>query len=153
MKVAKQFTWEAAHRLPWHAGDCKNLHGHSYKMTVEVEGEPDERGMLIDFKEIKKILAPLIDDWDHATIVAEDDIDLRYAIQKLGSRLALLPYDSTAENLSRYAAEYLMNQGNEILRARNVHNIIVTVRETETCYATFACPVVIVERKGLFAKA
>ncbi|MDZ4698664.1 MAG: 6-carboxytetrahydropterin synthase [Rhodothermales bacterium] len=153
MKVAKQFTWEAAHRLPWHTGACKNLHGHSYKMTVELEGDPDERGMLIDFKEIKKILSPLIEDWDHATLVADDDIDLRYALEELGSRQALLPYDSTAENLSRYTAEYLMKQGTEVLRTRKIHNISVTVRETDTCYATFECPVVFVERKGLFARS
>ncbi|MEZ4699943.1 MAG: 6-carboxytetrahydropterin synthase [Rhodothermales bacterium] len=152
MKVAKQFTWEAAHRLPWHAGSCKSLHGHSYKMTVEVEGEPDERGMLIDFKEIKRVLAPLIDDWDHATLVADDDIDLRHALEELGSRIALLPYDSTAENLCLYAAEYLVREGGDTLRARRIQRVIVTVRETDTCYATHECPVPVSEKRGLFAR-
>jgi 6-pyruvoyltetrahydropterin/6-carboxytetrahydropterin synthase len=120
-------------------------------MTVEVEGEPDERGLLIDFKEIKRILAPLIEDWDHATLVADDDIDLRYALEEMGSRMALLPYDSTAENLCRYAAEFLVREGGEVLRARRVQQVTVTIRETETCSATFECPVSAPERKGLFA--
>lgn len=152
MKVAKQFTWEAAHRLPWHQGSCKSLHGHSYRMTVEVEGEPDERGMLIDFQDIKRILKPLVDDWDHATLVADDDIDLRHVLEGMGSRIALLPYDSTAENLARYAAEYLVREGGETLRKRQIHAVAVTIRETDTCYATHTCPVTIAERRGLFAR-
>ncbi len=61
MRVAKDFGWEAAHRLPRHAGLCGNLHGHSYRMTVELEGEPDEHGIVIDFQDIKAVIKPLID--------------------------------------------------------------------------------------------
>ena len=39
MKIAKEFRWEMGHRLPEHFGLCKNIHGHSYKMIVEFEGE------------------------------------------------------------------------------------------------------------------
>ena len=39
MKVAKEFKWEMGHRLPEHFGNCKNIHGHSYKMIAEFEGE------------------------------------------------------------------------------------------------------------------
>ncbi len=151
MKVAKQFTWEAAHRLPWHEGTCRNLHGHSYKMTVEVEGEPDERGMLIDFRAIKNVLKPLIDDWDHATLVADSDLALREALEAMGSRIALLPFDSTAENLCRYAAEYLINEGGDALRSRRVERVTVTIRETDTCYATHTAAVTAAVHRGLFA--
>jgi len=41
MKIAKEFKWEMGHRLPEHFGQCKNIHGHSYKMLVEFEGEID----------------------------------------------------------------------------------------------------------------
>lgn len=56
MKVAKRFRWEAAHRLPWHEGQCRHLHGHSYRMTVELRGDPSGDGMLMDFKHLKQIL-------------------------------------------------------------------------------------------------
>ena len=39
MKVAKRFRWEGAHRLPWHAGLCRHLHGHSYALTVVFDDE------------------------------------------------------------------------------------------------------------------
>lgn len=135
MRVAKDFRWEAAHRLPWYNGPCAHLHGHSYHMTIELEGEPDARGMLVDFRVLKQLAGPLVDAWDHATLVAADDAALQAALDGLGSRYAVLPYDTTAENLCRYAAAYLVREGGDVLRAHRVTHVRVTVRETQTCYA------------------
>ena len=135
MKVAKRFRWEAAHRLPWHQGGCENLHGHSYYMMVEVEGEPDDRGMLIDFKEIKRLLKPLVDAWDHAVLVADDDTALLQAIDILNSKHFILPFDSTSENLCTFVLDHLGRQGYEILKQHRVTTLRVRVQETETCYA------------------
>lgn len=140
MKVAKRFRWEAAHRLPWHEGDCKYLHGHSYRMMVEVEGEPDERGMLIDFKEIKRVLKPLVEQWDHATLIADYDDELRQAIDTLESKHFVLPFDSTAENLCTFVADYLGREAHDVLEAHRVTTIRVKVYETETCYAEIERP-------------
>ena len=140
MKVAKRFRWEGAHRLPWHTGGCQHLHGHSYTMVVELEGAPDERGMLIDFKEVKRVLRPLVEAWDHATLVAEGDRALRDALTALGSKHFVLPYDSTSENLCQYAADYLGMEGREVLHEHGVTTIRVTVQETETCYAALEVP-------------
>lgn len=80
MIVAKTFKWEAAHRLPRHEGKCKHIHGHSYKMTVEFEGEPNANGMVIDFNDIKKIIQPHIDNIDHSTMIAEGDDELKKSL-------------------------------------------------------------------------
>ena len=141
MKAAKHFRWEGAHRLPWHEGACRNLHGHSYRMTVEVEGEPDARGMLVDFKDLKRALQPLVDAWDHATLVADGDDALLDALRSLGSKYAVLPYDSTSENLCRYVADHL---GTEALDASMLHRLTmirVRIQETETSYAEVEVPV------------
>lgn len=53
MLVTKEFMFHAAHKLPGYEGKCKNLHGHTYKLHVTLEGEPDKSGMVLDFKEIK----------------------------------------------------------------------------------------------------
>jgi 6-pyruvoyltetrahydropterin/6-carboxytetrahydropterin synthase len=140
MKVAKRFRWEAAHRLPWHEGDCKYVHGHSYRMMVELEGEPTEdtpggSSMLIDFKHVKRLVKPLVDAMDHATIVAEDDPELQAAMEKLGSKTYELPFDSTAENLATHVARRLGTDGHEVLTKHGVTTIRVKVWETETCYA------------------
>ncbi len=134
-RVAKRFRWEGAHRLPWHTGGCQHLHGHSYTMMVEVAGTPDERGMLIDFQEIKRLVHPLVQAWDHATLVAADDTELRQALERLEMKHAVLPYDTTSENLCRYVAEHLAHEGSETFRQHHITTIRVRVQETETCYA------------------
>ena len=66
--VCKTFTFAAGHFLPYHAGLCKNPHGHNYRLEVEVSGiikkekmadrqEAPDTGMLIDFGEMKRIVA------------------------------------------------------------------------------------------------
>ncbi len=135
MKIAKRFRWEGAHRLPWHEGPCKDLHGHSYEMFVEVEGEPDEHGLLMDFKHLKRALMPLIDEWDHSTLVAGNDSQLLKVMQETGWRHALLPFDTTAENICIYVADHLVEKHRPLLEARRIHTVRVRVAETETCYA------------------
>lgn len=70
IKVCKRFTFEAAHYLPNYDGPCKNLHGHSFKLLVEVKGHINpETGMVIDFKELKKIVdESIISMLDHSDL-------------------------------------------------------------------------------------
>ena len=68
MRVKRQFGFEAAHRLPNHPGKCRELHGHSFRLEVTVEGpiEPAS-GMVIDFAEVKRIVRDqVVDRLDHA---------------------------------------------------------------------------------------
>lgn len=135
MKIAKRFRWEGAHRLPWHDGLCRSLHGHSYTMFVEIEGEPDERGMLMDFKDLKHCLTDLINAWDHATIVAESDTELREVVESRDWKYYILPYDTTAENICIFAIDYLIEHSKAVLQAHKIQTVTVRVSETETCYA------------------
>ena len=73
LKVCKRFEFQSAHFLPHYEGDCHNLHGHSYKLDVEVIGTPltdgTHKGMLIDFKDLKKIVEEkVIKDLDHSLL-------------------------------------------------------------------------------------
>ena len=66
LSVTKLFEFEAAHYLPDHLGLCKNLHGHSYKLEVEVSGLMNESGMIMDFSDLKKIINDsIIEKYDH----------------------------------------------------------------------------------------
>ena len=48
--VVKEFTFDAAHYLPGYNGKCNRPHGHTYRLQVGIEGEPDHStGMVIDF--------------------------------------------------------------------------------------------------------
>jgi 6-pyruvoyltetrahydropterin/6-carboxytetrahydropterin synthase len=68
MQIFKQFTFDSAHFLPnvpvGHK--CKEIHGHTYRLVVHVEGELDTKlGWVIDFAVLKKVISPIIDEIDH----------------------------------------------------------------------------------------
>lgn len=135
MIVAKEFKWEAAHRIPWHGGKCRHLHGHSYKMIVEFEGEPDHNGIVIDFKDMKKMIEPYIDLIDHSTIIAEKDTELKEVFDAKGWNYFLLPYDSTAENLCSFFSTLIIDQHQPLLEANNIISVAVKIAETGSAYA------------------
>ena len=75
VRITKQFTFEAGHALYGYDGKCKNIHGHSYKLSVTVIGTPinDDNnakfGMIIDFGDLKKIVKnEIVDKFDHSII-------------------------------------------------------------------------------------
>ncbi len=68
MQIYKDFSIEAAHRLPnvpvGHK--CARLHGHSFQVRISVEGPVDEQtGWIMDFGDIKAAFAPIYDQLDH----------------------------------------------------------------------------------------
>ncbi len=71
MTIYKQFTFDAAHFLPQvpEGHKCRQLHGHTYHLTVFISGPvAKDIGWVIDFSELKAICKPLIDRLDHALL-------------------------------------------------------------------------------------
>jgi len=131
MKIAKEFRWEMGHRLPEHFGLCKNIHGHSYKMIVEFEGELNRQGMVIDFYDVEKIINPIIEKLDHAFMVKDDDELTFEFLEKLNSKKVVVNFFATAENICKYILE-IISKGN---LPENIHSVSVKVYETEGDYA------------------
>jgi len=131
MKVAKEFRWEMGHRLPEHFGLCKNIHGHSYKMIVEFEGELNEQGMVIDYYDVEKIINPIIEKFDHAFIVSRDDIVVLEFLNKMNSKKVVIDFESTAENI----CNYLLGEIRKTKLTGNIKKIVVRVSETKNDYA------------------
>ncbi|MFC4034616.1 6-carboxytetrahydropterin synthase QueD [Streptomyces polygonati] len=68
MEIFREFTFEAAHRLPKvpHGHKCARLHGHSYKVIVHAEAPVDpEAGWVMDFGDLKRAFKPLEAQLDH----------------------------------------------------------------------------------------
>lgn len=65
LTVTKIFTFCAAHKLPDHAGQCKNLHGHTYTLEVELIGHLERNGMICDFGEMSDRVKEIVDKVDH----------------------------------------------------------------------------------------
>lgn len=71
------FTFDSAHYTKGISEKCKNLHGHTFRLDVETEGEVDpETGMVIDFLELKRIVREVISEYDHRVIVPRKDADI-----------------------------------------------------------------------------
>ena len=132
MKIAKDFRWEMAHRLQCHKGKCFNLHGHSYKMQVEFEGIVNEAtGMVLDYFDVKDIVAPLVDELDHTVIIWEKDSILIDKISELNSAHVIVPFETTAENL----VGYFLDNISKTNLPKEIVKIKVRVCETENTYA------------------
>ena len=71
MELSRSFSFEASHVLPNHPGKCSNLHGHSWKLVIALDGEVNKyTGMIMDYADVKAKVQPLIDDLDHAHLGA-----------------------------------------------------------------------------------
>ena len=71
MILYKQFTFDAAHYLPKvpDGHKCKQMHGHTYHLTIFIEGEVlNELGWVLDFGDIKELLKPVLGIIDHALL-------------------------------------------------------------------------------------
>lgn len=67
MRIRRSFDFEAAHTLPRHAGKCRDLHGHSYRLVVTVERPVDpQTGMVIDFSNLERtVQTEAVEPLDH----------------------------------------------------------------------------------------
>jgi 6-pyruvoyltetrahydropterin/6-carboxytetrahydropterin synthase len=134
MKIAKEFRWEMGHRLPDHPGLCRNIHGHSYKMVVELEGEVLKNGMIIDFYDLGLIVKPIIEKLDHAFLVNRDDYKVYDFLKKNKMKMAAVDYSATVENI---CTDILGRIVKEIRskKVRNISSISLKIYETPNSFA------------------
>jgi 6-pyruvoyltetrahydropterin/6-carboxytetrahydropterin synthase len=131
MKIAKEFRWEMGHRLPEHFGKCKNIHGHSYRMIVELEGEVDKSGMVMDYYDLKKIVEPVVEKLDHAFMVYKEDKEIISFLEKMKSKIVVVGFQSTVENIS----QYFLNEIKKTNFPQNVKKVSIRIYETADDYA------------------
>lgn len=108
IRITKQFTFETGHALYGYDGKCRNVHGHSYKLSVTVIGTPIsdtshvKLGMVIDFGDLKKIVKEeIVDPFDHATVFNKNTphTDLAKELMERGHNVILANYQPTSENM------------------------------------------------------
>lgn len=130
----------------------ETLHGHNYKILINIYGNQDEENMILNFYDIKKVLKPIVDKLDHKilipkynkqleitvsgeqVIVKVPKYDKEYEFPK--SDVIMLPIsNTTVEEISRYLAEKLM--WNKEIKKENIDQVTVTVFEYEGQGVTF----------------
>lgn len=131
--IAKDFTWEMSHRLTFHKGLCKNIHGHSYKVRIYLTGELDENGMIIDFYDLQKIVDPfLMGVLDHAFVCSYDDTEVIDFLKKNNWRHYIMDKTSTCENMCFMFIDAFKD---ELAKITNINSFKVRVYETADAFA------------------
>ena len=130
-RVTQEIDFCYGHRLLNYDGRCRHLHGHNGRAVIVLEGEKlDDRGMLIDFSDIKRSLRVWIDsELDHRMILCKDDPAVP-TLKELGEPLFLIDCNPTAENIAKLIYDKAISSGFPVVE--------VSLWETARAQATYA---------------
>ena len=128
--VTKRIDFCYGHRLLDYDGICKHPHGHNAVVEVDVRTDRlDERNMVADFSDIKRIVKGWIDrELDHKMILRHDD-PLVEPLEALGEPIFKLESNPTVERIAKLIFDMSRDQGLDIVAVR--------VWETPTSYAAY----------------
>jgi len=119
-RVAKKFKFDGAHFLPHYPGKCKDMHGHTWYLEIEVRGPVKEKGpyqgMVVDFSEMRKWVEPELNAYDHKVL---NDVLL----------------NPTAENIAAYMYKSIVDWNCNKYLGEGVDLISVTVWESPDSFA------------------
>jgi len=139
IRITKQFSFETGHALYGYDGKCRNVHGHSYKLSVTVIGIPIsdsdnvKYGMVIDFSDLKKIVKnEIVDVFDHATVFNKNTphVELAKELSDRGHNVLLVDYQPTSEMMVIDFSEKIKKHLPE-----NIQLHSLKLQETESSYA------------------
>jgi 6-pyruvoyltetrahydropterin/6-carboxytetrahydropterin synthase len=139
IRITKQFSFETGHALYGYDGKCRNVHGHSYKLSVTVIGTPIQDsnhvkfGMVIDFTDLKKIVKEeVVDKFDHATVFNQNTphVELADQLKSRGHYVILVPYQPTSENMVLDFADKIKKRLPDSIQLHSLK-----LQETETSFA------------------
>jgi 6-pyruvoyltetrahydropterin/6-carboxytetrahydropterin synthase len=140
MKIAKEFRWEMGHRLPNHPGLCRNIHGHSYYMIVEIEGDVMENGMIIDFYDLGIIIKPLLGKLDHSFLVYSKDKKVLNFLKKNKMKMVVTDYLATVENICKDMVEKVVKEFRK-KKFKNIELVTIKIYETPNSHASMTMKV------------
>jgi 6-pyruvoyltetrahydropterin/6-carboxytetrahydropterin synthase len=129
-RVTREIQFCYGHRLLNYEGKCRHLHGHNGTAVISIEAERlDERGMVLDFSDIKRVVSGWIDDsLDHRMILCKDDPAVP-VLREMGEPLFLIDANPTAENIAKLIYDFTASQGFPIVEC--------LLWETPNCFATY----------------
>lgn len=117
-------SFDSAHFLAGYEGKCGNIHGHRWRVIIEVKAERLEtdqqlRGMHVDFSTLKADLQKETDHLDHAFIVESGSLKEKTmeALKGENFKLVIVDFRPTAENFSKYFYEKMKSHGYDVRSA------------------------------------
>ena len=115
-------SFDSAHFLADYVGKCRNIHGHRWRVVIEIAGENLDDGMVVDFTDIKAALKALTDNLDHSLVMEKDTLKPQTyeCLVDEGFRIMIMDFRPTAENFAKYFFDEIKNKGFNI-RAAEVY--------------------------------
>lgn len=114
-------SFDSAHFLKGYKGKCSNLHGHRWRVVVEVRGaelcgQGQTRGMLTDFSDLKHDLCQITDGLDHALIFEHGTLRDKTvaALREEDFKLIEVDFRPTAENFSKFFYDKMAARGYDV---------------------------------------
>ncbi|MCH5267787.1 MAG: 6-carboxytetrahydropterin synthase QueD [Lachnospiraceae bacterium] len=108
-QLTTEHSFDSAHFLAGYQGKCGNLHGHRWKVVLTVKShelreDEQQKGMCVDFAELKKDLREELDALDHVLIMEEHTLreNTLKALAEEGFSIVQMPFRPTAENFARH---------------------------------------------------
>lgn len=126
-----------SHRLPFHNGLCRNIHGHSYKARITLIGSPDANGMLIDFYEMDNVIKPIINELEHSFIIDSKDDKVLKFLEENNFRHIVIDATTTSENLAIWLSKRLSER---FKKFQNIEGLILRFYETYDSFAEIEIP-------------
>jgi 6-pyruvoyltetrahydropterin/6-carboxytetrahydropterin synthase len=132
-RVSREIDFCYGHRLLNYDGKCKYLHGHNGRAIITIESATlDERGMVLDFSDIKRVVSTWIDEQlDHRMLLHRTD-PVVPLLEKMGEPLFLMDENPTAENIAKLIYHFTASRGFPIVECQ--------LWETPRCFATYRHP-------------
>lgn len=120
--VKTEDSFDSAHFLARYNGKCRNIHGHRWRVVIEIAGENLDDGMVVDFTDIKAALKSLTDNLDHSLVMEKDTLKPQTyeCLVDEGFRIMIMDFRPTAENFAKYFFYEIKNKGFNI-RAAEVY--------------------------------
>ena len=113
-----EYSFDSAHFLYGYDGKCSNIHGHRWKIEVEVQSESlidggKLDGMIVDFGDLKRDLKEIADYYDHSLIIQKETMRRRTleCLKEDGFRIIEVGFRPTAENFSFLFYEEMKKKG------------------------------------------
>lgn len=138
IRVTKKFTFDMAHALYGYDGPCKNIHGHTYILSITLKGivlqnnDHPKNGMVIDFTDFKKIIVEnIIQVFDHSLVLNSNSPhgglnEIRENFEKIN----YVPYQPSCENLLIDFFDRINSKFADDIKINNIK-----LEETPTSYA------------------
>ena len=118
-------SFDAAHFLKGYQGKCRNIHGHRWRVTAEIKGEnlnedPQTRGMLLDFGQLKSVLKEICDHMDHCLIYEAGSLKPATiaAMKEENFKMIEVDFRPTAENFACYFYHQMQEKGYSVHRVQ-----------------------------------